>query len=529
MSDEHNARMLGAAGHPLVQTPNLDALAAGGTRFSHAYCNSPICVPSRASFATGRYAHDIGAWDNAAPYTGQAPSWGHRLTAAGHHVTTIGKLHYRNTTDDLGFPDQRLPIHVMHERGDLFGLIRAEIPATRHLLEQIQTAGPGESEYIRYDAAIADAGVRWLGTEARHHERPWCLFVSFTLPHFPLIVPAAYFERYAVEDVPLPIRWQPADWPRHPHLEAFRAARVQTPDEHLGERAIRRAIAAYYGMCTFLDHQIGRVLAALEQSGQSDRTRVIYTSDHGEMLGDYGCWGKSTMYDSATAVPLIVAGPDIPAGGLVQQNVSLVDCFPSILDALGLAPQPADADLPGRSLWPAARGDDFPHRSIFAEYHATGSPSAAYMLRGDRFKYAHYVDYPPQLFDLAVDPEERHDLAAQLPSPLPDGEISTAGHPASRRDGSGPTLSEGAGRGVASDPPLPEGEGRGVKGSRGAESPRAILARMESELRGLIDPEALDRAAKADQLACMDANGGEAAIRAIGPQISFTRAPEQYR
>ena len=114
------------------------------------------------------------------------------------------------------------------------------------------------------------------------------------------------------------------------------------------------------------------------------------------------------------------------------------------------------------------------------------------MLRGDRFKYTHYVDYPPQLFDLAVDPEECRDLAAQLPSPLP------------------------------------EGEGRGEGESRGAESPRAILARMESELRGLIDPEALDRDAKADQLACMDANGGEAAIRAIGPQISFTRAPEQF-
>jgi hypothetical protein len=248
---------------------------------------------------------------------------------------------------------------------------------------------------------------------------------------------------------------------------------------------------------------------------------VIYTSDHGEMLGDYGCWGKSTMYDSAAAVPLIVAGPDIPAGGLVEQNVSLVDCFPTILDAFGLAPQPVDADLPGRSLWPAARGDDFPRRSIFAEYHATGSPSAAYMLRGDRFKYVHYVNYPPQLFDLAADPEERHDLAARL-FPLPLGEGQGEGP-------SDPPLPGGPARMVGSDPPLPLEEGRGEGESPADESPRAILTRMESELRSLIDPEALDRAAKADQRACMDANGGEAAIRAVGPQISFTRAPEQFR
>ena len=251
------------------------------------------------------------------PYTGAtAASWGHRLGAHGRQVTTIGKLHYRNTRDDIGLPDQRIPMHVMHERGDVFGSIRWDIPPARHQLENIHAAGGGDSEYLRYDTAIADQACAWLRDESRGHEAPWCLFVSFTLPHFPLIAPPADYARYPLEDVPLPIQWRPEDWPHHPHVAAFREARVQTRGEFPGEEPTRRAIAAYLGMCTFLDAQIGRVLGALNACGLADRTRVIYTSDHGETLGDYGLWGKSVMYDSAVAVPLILAGPDVPAGAV---------------------------------------------------------------------------------------------------------------------------------------------------------------------------------------------------------------------
>ena len=197
MSDEHNARMLGSSGHSIVQTPNLDALAARGTRFSTAYCNSPICVPSRASFATGRYVHQIGAWDNAAPYTGiTCQSWGHRLGDSGVPVTTIGKLHYRNSSDDVGFSDQRVPMHVMDGKGDLFGCLRNDMHPTRYQLEHVDEAGAGDSEYLRYDTAIASEAVRWLHEEAGSRSTPWCLFVSLTLPHFPLIAPARHVDLY---------------------------------------------------------------------------------------------------------------------------------------------------------------------------------------------------------------------------------------------------------------------------------------------------------------------------------------------
>ena len=475
MSDEHNPRMTGFAGHPLIQTPNLDALAAAGTSFTSAYCNSPICVPSRASFATGRYVHEIAAWDNAAPHTGSAASsWGRRLVDRGHAVTTIGKLHYRNTTDDIGFPDQRIPMHVMHGIGDVFGCIRSDIPVTRYQLGHVDHAGDTDSEYIRYDSAIAAEAVRWLQTEAATHDKPWCLFVSFTLPHFPFAAPEHHQRRYRLDDIDLPIAWAPDQWPMHPPLAAFRMARVQTPADVRSEDAIRRARLVYYAMCSFVDELIGDVLGALGDAGLADDTRIAYTSDHGETLGDYGLWGKSVMYDSAAGVPLILAGPDVPAGRSVDCPVSLVDLAPSIMAGTGVELEAEDEDLPGTDLWPIAAGDEPVDRTVFSEYHATGSTSATYMLRDRRWKYVHFVGHDPQLFDMQTDPHELTNLANQ---------------PAHQ----------------------------------------ARIADFRCRLAAICDPDAADAAAKADQTSCIQANGGTAAVLAAGQQINFTRAPEQFR
>ena len=475
MSDEHNPRMLGCAGHPLVQTPNLDALAAAGTSFTTAYCNSPICVPSRASFATGRYVHQIRAWDNAAPYTGSAASsWGHRLAEQGHAVTTIGKLHYRNTADDIGFPDQRIPMHVMHGIGDVYGCIRSNMPVTRYQLGHVDHAGDTDSEYIRFDTAIAAEAVRWLQTEAQTHEKPWCLFVSFTLPHFPFAAPEHHQHRYRLDDIDMPIAWSPDQWPMHPPLAAFRKARIQTAADVRSDDAIRRARLVYYAMCSFVDELIGDVLGALGDAGLADDTRIVYTSDHGETLGDYGLWGKSVMYDSAAAVPLILAGPDIPAGRTVDCPVSLVDLAPSIMSATGVEPAAEDADLPGTDLWSIAAGEEPHDRTVFSEYHATGSASATYMLRDRRWKYVHFVGHDPQLFDMQSDPHELTNLADR-----------------------------------------PEHQER--------------IADFRRRLAAICDPSATDADAKADQARCIRTNGGLTAVLAAGQQVNFTRAPEQFR
>lgn len=474
MSDEHNPHILGCYSNPVVKTPNTDALAALGIRFSNAYCSVPICVPSRASFATGRYGHEINSWDNASPYTGdRAPSWGHRLTSQGHKVTTVGKLHYRRIGDPSGFPDQRIPMHVLDGVGDFYGLLRAEMPVPKksasrqHILE----AGAGESEYIRYDRAIAQESARWIKEETHGQDKPWALFVSFATPHFPLIVPEEYFSLYPPEELPLPIQYAFEEWPDHPAIELHR--RLMGLDESFDERTLRNAIAAYYGLVTFLDEQIGVVLEALDEAGLRESTRVVYTSDHGDLVGEHGLWYKSSMYDGSAGVPMILAGPEVPEGRVCTTNVSLVDCFPTIVEAVGAQFEPEDTDLPGESLWKIAREGDRA-RAVFSEYHARYSPSATYMIRGERYKYVHYVGYPSQLFDMEDDPDELHNLAGD------------PGH-------------------------------------------EEVLASYKRKLHSIVDPEEIDQQARADQRHRIEAAGGVEALIAEGSKISYTPAPKEFQ
>ena len=406
MSDEHNARMMGCVGHKLARTPNLDALAARGTLFANAYTNCPICVPARASFATGRYVHDIEYWDNSIAYDGRTPSWGHRLQQAGVRVESIGKLHYRSQEDDTGFDVQHIPMHIAGGIGMIHLSIRRQfkdfVRPARKRSAIIEHAGPGESEYTRYDRKVADIATQWLASAAAS-EKPWTLFVSFVTPHYPLIAPKEYCDLYPVEDMPDAKFGPESGFECHPWLADLVASSVMTKDQQ------RAAISAYLGLVSFMDAQVGRVLDALDAAGLRETTRVLYTSDHGENAGARGMWGKSNHYEEAVRVPMILAGADAPGGKVVETPVSLVDVFPTILEAAG-APA-SDAGLPGRSLFGVADAAHDPARAIFSEYHAAGSPSASYMLRKGRYKFIYYVGYAPELFDLEADPEETRNLA----------------------------------------------------------------------------------------------------------------------
>ncbi len=412
MSDEHSRRVLGGYGNEIVKTSNLDRLAAEGTLFENAYANCPICVPSRASFATGRYVHEIGYWDNAFPYTGTPPSFGHRLHEHGHRCDAIGKLHYRGSEDPNGFDDEILPLHVLDGKGDVQGMLRKDPPKRISTAQLAGDAGSGDSTYLAYDRQIRDAAIAWLQDAARHrNDRPWCLFVSFVCPHFPLVAPPEFYNLYPLESLPLPRLRAPHEFPDHPVLRKLRE--VQDYEDHFrDETHVRIAIAAYYGMVSFLDHNIGAVLGALEASGLGEDTLVVYTSDHGDNIGTRTFWGKSNMYEEAVGVPLIMRGPGVPVGRRVRTLVSLVDGFPTILEAVGVPPQPADHDLPGRSLLRLARGKD-PARTVFSEYHAFASITGIFMVRFDRWKYVHYHGYRPQLYDLEADPGETRDLACE--------------------------------------------------------------------------------------------------------------------
>lgn len=448
MSDEHAASMMGCAGHPMVQTPNLDRLAARGTRFANAYTNAPICVPARASFATGKYGHQSGHWDNATPYTGTPRSWGHMLQQNGNLVGSIGKLHYRNGEDDVGLDFQEIPMHLVNGVGDVLGCIREPLPRRWKARDLAESAGPGETAYTAYDRNIADAATEWIAN-VKPGGKPWTLFVSMVAPHFPLTAPEEFYDLY--KDAEL---WpkKPARNDDHPWIKALRHCFVY---DNFTPEKIRAGLAAYYGLTSFMDANVGRILDAVEAAGLNETTRILYVSDHGDNMGERGLWGKSNMYEEAAAVPMILAGPDVPKGRTCETAVSLADVFPTVLDGAGLTAD--DPELPGRSLLQIAAAPDDKTRAVFSEYHAAGAASGAFMVRKGDWKYIYYVGFAPQLFDLKNDPDELNDLGQ----------------------------------------------------SRDHDQIRADL---HAELLKVCDPEDVDRRAKADQAAIVAAHGGARAV-----------------
>lgn len=406
MSDQHAPGMMGHAGHPDVITPNLDRLARLGTTFSSAYCTSPICVPARASIATGRYVYEIENWDNAAPYVGAVPSWGHVLTEAGYRVTTIGKLHFRSADDDTGYPDQRVPMHV-HRGGDLRGVAlrsQGRLPEAGAGIRNILDASAGSSDYTEYDDRVATIAEDFLRTEAARSDDPWALMVSFVSPHFPLVAPQEFFDLYDEDALVLP----PG------HDEAWDHPSIDTYWESYGfnrpftEAETRRALRAYLALCTYMDHQVGRVLTALEDSGQWEDTLIVYTADHGESAGAHGLWFKHMMNDESVGVPMIVVGNGVESGVRIEAPVSHIDIAPTVIEWAGatdLAPQ----GLPGVSLLRGLRLD--PDRPVLAEYHANWCVDGTFMLRDGRYKFIEHINAHPQLFDVIADPGEFTDLA----------------------------------------------------------------------------------------------------------------------
>ena len=470
MSDQHSRGMMGCYGHPLVRTPNLDRLAARGTRFTACWTPSPVCIPARASFATGKYIHQIGFWDNADPYDGSIPSWHHRLRDAGHRTVAIGKLHFRSDEDDCGFSQSIVPMQVVEGKGDLLGLIRDDLPVRGAAYKMASMAGPGESPYTQYDREIASRAQIWLREEAqKYRDKPWVLFVSFVAPHYPLTAPPEHFYRYFDDaNLPSPLFYSAGERPDHPFIRDYSAS-FNFDEYFKTARDVRRAVAGYFGLCSFMDEQAGKVLDALAASGLAAETRVIYTSDHGDAVGKRGLWGKSTLYEETAGVPLIVAGDSIPQGRVIDTPANLVDVYPFIIACVGAGGAAMiDPDHPGVSIARLANGEE-PERTVLSEYHGMGSTTGAFAIRNGRFKYVHYVKYRPQLFDLGGDPDERQDLSA--------------------------------------DPRCAR-----------------ILAECEAKLRVLLSPEEIDARAKKRQAEQLEHHGGRDAVIARG-DLGFSPPP----
>ncbi|MGN6360852.1 MAG: sulfatase-like hydrolase/transferase [Thermomicrobiales bacterium] len=406
MSDEHAPQFSGAYGHPLVQTPHLDRLAASGVLFENAYCNSPICVPSRMSFMTGRYIHHIGVCDNASPLASDIPTWAHLVRAAGYDAVLSGKQHFIGPDQLHGFRAQLArDLHAEHQH-PIFAWADGTPPAPAPW-PALAKAGPGSTEEIVVDDLAEEAALAYLRDPARH-EQPWVLNVSFIAPHFPLIVPERFWNLYPLDDIDLPTVPPGHLAAQHPVYQRLRRmfGMIDFPEE-----LVRRGRAGYYGLITYLDEKIGRLLAALEETGQRDNTLVVYVSDHGEMAGEHGMWRKSNFYEFAARVPLVLSWPgQLPAGRRVPEVVSLVDLIATLVAVTG-APQVAPLD--GDDLLALARGEDDDWKDeAFAEMLAHGIARPMAMLRRGQFKLNYSLDDPPELYDLSADPGEFHDLVA---------------------------------------------------------------------------------------------------------------------
>ena len=410
LSDEHNPGVLGCAGHPEIQTPHLDSLAAGGINFTNATCASPICVPSRAALATGRNIYETGYWDNVDAYDGRTTAWHRILRDAGHEVVSIGKLHYRGWEgDDYGFTESLMPMHIHGGRGEVKMLLRDPPAPLGDGSGLLASAKAGRSDYNEYDAGITQRAIQWLQERSRspQTDKPWVLMVSLVAPHFPLTAPEKFFNMY---------RGRPLNMPKaycfgvatsaHPFLQQY--ARTSGYNLHFrNEDDVRRALSGYYGLVSYLDSNVGALLHCLKQTGLDKGTRVLYTSDHGDNTGARGLWGKSTMYRESVGVPMMLSGPEVPAGHSVKAAVSHIDVYNTVLDAVGLNAGATTASPHAASLL----GPLDPDRVTLSEYHTIGSKSAVFMVQDAHTKYVHYCDLPAQLFDLESDPQELNNLA----------------------------------------------------------------------------------------------------------------------
>ena len=406
MTDELRRDVLSCYGNSYAITPNINNLAKNGQLFKNAYTPSPICVPARASIATGQYVHKNRCWTNAMPYSGQLKSWHHVLRDNNRDIVSIGKLHFKNKERANGFSKEILPLHVKDGIGWIHGLLRER----NDLFDASSFAaniGPGEDPYTNYDKKVCELTQEWLIENGlKNPNGGWCLFVSFLRPHYPLTCPAEFYELYNSIDLPKPLK--KADLPELEHPVLKNLKKSCDYDKSFADETRQIAIKSYYGLCTFVDDMVGKIIKTLNETSLDKTTNILFTSDHGECLGDRGFWTKMVMYEEAVAVPLVMSGPDIKSG-ISNAPVSLIDIYPTVLDLLSIK-HPQKSPPHSLSILKSIDKQNSA-RPIISEFHDYGAQTGMFMLRYENWKLIIYPGFRPQLFDLKEDPYEMKDLA----------------------------------------------------------------------------------------------------------------------
>lgn len=429
-ADQLTARALRCYGGPVARTPHIDALAAGGVVFDSFYTNSPLCAPSRFTMMSGQLPSRIGAYDNAADFAADVPTFAHHLRAAGYQTALSGKMHFCGPDQLHGFEERLTTDIYPADYGWTPDWTRfAERPGWYHTMDSVTQAGPcTRTNQIDFDDEVVFAARQKLFDMARaRDERPFCLVVSMTHPHDPYTIPQTYWDRYTDEEIDLPRVSMPVE-KLDPHSRRIRhviGLEQQTPTM----AQIRAARRAYYGAISYVDDQVGLLMKTLEEARFAKDTIVMVTSDHGDMLGERGLWFKMTFLEGGSRIPLIVHAPGRFSAHRVRENASLVDLLPTLAELAG-GPAPASAaPTDGHSLVPALEGRAG-HDEVLGEFLGESAIAPIVMIRRGSMKFIHCAEDPDQLFDLASDPDELVNLAAD---PAHAAEVATLREEVARR------------------------------------------------------------------------------------------------
>lgn len=412
MADQLAPQFLPCHGHPIVKAPTIDALGREGVVFDNAYTNSPLCAPSRFVMMSGRQPSRISAWDNASEFAAEVPTFAHYLSDAGYDTCLSGKMHFVGPDQLHGF-DRRLTTDVYP--ADFGWHPEWDRPDARldwfHNMEVVTRAGSCvRSMYLDYDDEAVFQARRYLFDRAREDQRkPFMLVVSMIQPHDPYLCPEAPWGQYENEEIDLP-KIPYGSVPEDPHSARLRFAYGAT-DIDLDDAVIRRARRAYYGAISDIDAKVQSLLEAVRDSGEADNTIVIFTADHGDMLGERGLWFKMSFFEHSARVPLIFHAPNRMAPRRVSDAVSLVDLLPTLVDLAGGRPDAGYVGpIEGRSLVSHLDGDTG-HDEVIGEYFGEGAIEPVFMIRRGQFKLIYSRADPVQFYDLDTDPEEEDNLA----------------------------------------------------------------------------------------------------------------------
>lgn len=416
MADQLSSPFLSFHGGPAI-TPNIDRLAAGGVNFTSAYSNSPLCAPARFAMMSGQLNSKIGAYDNASEFPASVPTFAHHLRGAGYQTSLVGKMHFVGP-DQLHGYEERLTTDIYP--ADFGWTPNWGDPDGRfdwwfHNMDSVVHAGVADvSNQLDYDDDVAYQSIRKLRDLARtDDDRPWMMTASFTHPHDPYVARQQFWDLYDHDSIPLPTVSELADDDNDPHSRRLRKVIAADVTEVTDEQ-VRCARHAYLANISFVDHHVGEMLDVLERHGMADNTVVIFTADHGDMLGERGLWYKMSYFENACRIPFIVRTPEMLAGTATTEvntsHVGLLDIAPTLLDIGGIE---VPSSMDGASVMPLLSAGSDDQRTVVGEYLGEGAVAPIFMIRRGDHKFVWSQPDGAQLFDLVADPLELDDLVGQ--------------------------------------------------------------------------------------------------------------------